>query len=38
MMDEDSDGVRVNIVPCVKQQFRQRMEATRVLNDERSSC
>ena len=38
MMDEDSDGVRVNIVPCVKQQFRQRMEATRVLNDEHSSC
>ena len=34
MMDEDSDGVRVKIVPCVKQQFRRRMEATRVLNDD----
>ena len=32
MMDEDSDGVRVKIIPCVKQQFRRRMEATKVLN------
>ena len=34
MMDEDSDGVRVKIIPCVKQQFRRRMEATRVLDDD----
>ena len=34
MVDEDSDGVRVKIVPCIKQQFRRRMEATRVLNDD----
>ena len=34
MMDEDSDGVRVKIIPCVKQQFRRRVEATRVLNDD----
>ena len=33
-MDEDSDGVRVKIIPCVKQQFRRRMEATKVLNDD----
>ena len=33
-MDEDSDGVRVKIIPCVKQQFRRRVEATRVLNDD----
>ena len=34
MMDEDSDGVRVKIVPCAKQQFRRNMEATRILNDD----
>ena len=34
MTDEDSDGVRVKIIPCVKQQFRRRMEATKVLNDD----
>ena len=34
MMDEDSDGVRVKIIPCVKQQFRRRMEATKALNDD----
>ena len=33
MMDEDSDGVRIKIIPCVKQQFRRRMEATKVLDD-----
>ena len=33
-MDEDSDGVRVKIIPCVKQQFRRRMEATKALNDD----
>ena len=32
-MDEDSDGVRIKIIPCVKQQFRRRMEATKVLDD-----
>ena len=32
MMDEDSDGVRVKIIPCVKQQFRRRMEATKGVN------
>ena len=31
MMDEDSDGVRIKIVPCVKEQFRQRIAATKVL-------
>ena len=31
MMDEDSDGVRIKIIPCAKEQFRRRMEATRVL-------
>ena len=30
-MDEDSDGVRIKIVPCVKEQFRQRIAATKVL-------
>ena len=34
MMDEDSDGVRVKIIPCVKQQFRRRMEATKALTDD----
>ena len=34
MMDDDSDGVRVKIVPCVKQQFRRNMEATRILDDD----
>ena len=34
MMDEDSDGVRIKIIPCVEQQFRRRMEATKVLNDD----
>ena len=34
MIDEDSDGVRVKIIPRVKQQFRRRMEATKVLNDD----
>ena len=33
-MDEDSDGVRVKIIPCAKEHFRRRMEATRVLEDE----
>ena len=33
MMDEDSDGVRIKTIPCVKQQFRRRMEATKVLDD-----
>ena len=33
-MDEDSDGVRVKITPCVKQQFRRRMEATKALTDD----
>ena len=28
MMDEDSDGVRIKIIPCAKEQFRRRMEAT----------
>ena len=34
MMDEDSDGVRLKIIPCVKEQFRRRMEATKVLEDD----
>ena len=34
MMDEDSDGVRVKIIPCPKEQFRQRMAATKVLEDD----
>ena len=34
MMDEDSDGVRIKIIPCAKEQFRRRMEATRVLEDD----
>ena len=29
MMDEDSGGVRIKIIPCVKQQFRQRIAATK---------
>ena len=33
MMDEDSDGVRIKIIPCAKEQFRRRMEATKVLED-----
>ena len=33
-MDEDSDGVRLKIIPCVKEQFRRRMEATKVLEDD----
>ena len=31
MMDEDSDGVRIKIFPCAKEQFRRRMEATKML-------
>ena len=34
MMDEDSDGVRLKIIPCVKEQFRRRMETTKVLEDD----
>ena len=34
MMDEDSDGVRIKIIPRVRQQFRRRMEATKVLDDD----
>ena len=34
MMDEDSDGVRVKIMPCVKRQFRRCMEATKALTDD----
>ena len=34
MMDEDLNGVRVKIIPCVKQQFRRHMEATKALNDD----
>ena len=34
MMDEDSDGVRIKIIPCVKEQFRQRIPATKVLEDD----
>ena len=33
VMDEDSDGVRLKIIPCVKEQFRQRTAATKVLED-----
>ena len=33
-MDEDSEGVRIKIIPCVKEQFRRRMEATKVLEDD----
>ena len=33
MMDEDSDGVRIKIIPCVKQLFRQQIAATKVLDD-----
>ena len=33
-MDEDSDGVRIKIIPCVKEQFRQRIAATKVLGDD----
>ena len=34
MMDEDSDGVRIKIIPCAKEQFRRRIEATKVLEDD----
>ena len=34
MMDEDSDGVRIKIIPCAKEQFRRRMEATKMLEDD----
>ena len=34
MMDEDKYGVRFKIIPCAKEQFRRRMEATRVLEDD----
>ena len=34
MMDEDSDGVRIKIVPCAKEQCRQRIAATKVLGDD----
>ena len=34
MMDEDSDGVRIKIIPCVKEQLRQRIAATKVLGDD----
>ena len=34
MMDEDSDGVRIKVIPCVKEQFRQRFAATEVLEDD----
>ena len=33
-MDEDSDGVRIKIIPCAKEQFRRRIEATKVLEDD----
>ena len=34
MMDEDSDGIRIKIIPCTKEQFRRRMEATKILKDD----
>ena len=34
MMGEDSDGVRIKIIPCVREQFRRRMEATKVPEDD----
>ena len=34
IIDEDSDGVRIKITPCAKDQFRRRMEATRVREDD----
>ena len=34
MMDEDSDGGRIKIIPGVKEQFRQRIAATKVLGDD----
>ena len=33
-MDEDSDGVRIKMIPCAKEQFRRRVEATKVLEDD----
>ena len=34
MMDEDSDGVRIKILPGVKEQFRRRIAATKALGDD----
>ena len=34
MVDEDADGVRIKIIPCPKEQFRRRMEETKVLGDD----
>ena len=33
-MDEDSDGVRIKVIPCVQEQFRQRIAATKVLEND----
>ena len=33
-MDEGANGVRIEIIPCVKEQFRQRVADTKVLADD----
>ena len=34
MLDQDADGVRITNHPCAKEQFRRRMEETKVLGDD----